>query len=112
MEVIVSVAVLTTAIVFISRSFTSVVASTRLCQDIARACFLSEKKFWDIAYVQRKAGKPLEDDEGTEGKFRWSYTAKPLADFNSLVTLHLRLAWKDKDKEAEYPLDLYTYLTK
>ena len=113
-EVIVAVAVLTTALVLVTRSFASVMASTRLCQDIARACFLADEKMWQMQRLQAEANIPLNNQESTEGKFTVSFESKSLGannnTYDTLVLMHERIAWKVREKEAAYPLDFYTYL--
>ena len=113
LEVIITVAILSTAIVFVFRAFTTVLSSVRFSQNITYACLLAEDKLWEIEEKQKESSDPLEIASGTktlQGRdFRWDYTATKIADLN-LVDLEFNLHWQEKAREKEYSLNFRTYL--
>ena len=111
LEVLIAVGILSTAIIFIFRSFTAALASVRFSQNITLACYLAEAKFWEVERSYISGGKiPDPGKEKIQEKdFHWSYeildTAEP-----DLKLLKLAVSWKENQREKEYPLEFFTYL--
>lgn len=92
LEVLITVAILSTAIVFVFRAFTTVLSSVRFSQNITLACLLAEDKLWEIEEKQKQSQDPIGSESGTEKiqnqDFLWSYTTSKLADYD-LIELNL-----------------------
>jgi len=113
-EMLITVSILSTLIIFIFRALNTCLAASRFSQNISTACFLAEFKLWE---AQLKAGSTPEDFtqggvEDINGKeFAWSYAARKLRD-SKLLKLDLKTSWKEKRRDGEYSLDFFTYLFK
>jgi hypothetical protein len=97
------VAILSTAIVFIFRAFTTVLSATKLSQNITLACLLAESKLWEIEQRYKDNKQPLgrEGEEIIQDKeFRWDYTTEPILEFN--------VTWQENaNKEEKYSIATY-----
>jgi|GEM_PF-935959 len=113
LEVLIALAILSTAIVFIFRSFTTSLYSVKLSQNITGACFFAENKIWELEQEQKAQAEPIENRQGNQklqGKdFKWAYQAKRLGDSN-LVYLEFIIHWQESLREKEYSLEFDTYL--
>lgn len=112
-EVIITVAVLATAIVFVFRSFTASLASARFSQNINLACYMAEEKTWELAERQKNSLVPIGSEQGsvTLGgrQVNWSYeTLKPQD--SDIVELTLKLSWRENMRESDYTMEFLTYL--
>ncbi len=109
----ITVAILSTAIVFTLRAFASVLTGVRFSQDISLACLLAEDKMWEAEAKQKESKEPLEPASGSQtmgGRdFNWDYTAAKIEDMD-LINLEFNVSWKEKAREKEYTLDFITYL--
>lgn len=107
LEVIISVAILSTAIVFIFRAFTMVLASVRFSQNITLACFLAEDKLWRL---ENKF--PLTDTSQEETlrniKFEYNHELTK-TDTPELKQLKFTVSWIEK-RENPYAIEFFTYL--
>ena len=114
LEVLIALAILSTAIVFIFRSFTFSLSTTKFSQNITLACFLAEDKIWELEQGQMAQVEPIESQQGSEkiqGKdFRWAYQTKKLGN-SDLVYLEFIVYWQENLREKEYSLEFDTYLT-
>jgi len=113
LEVLITVAILSTAIIFIFRSFTASLSAVRFSQDITLACYLAEDKFWEMKQKQKKSIRPLNYEQGTEElqgrQFNWVYQTSKLED-SDLIKLQFDVSWRHKIKEKEYTITFLTYL--
>ena len=112
LEVIITVAILSVAIMFIFRSFASAIASTKFSQNISLACFLAESHLWEIEQ-RHKDNLALPSPQGTEKieerGFNWDYTILD-TDIPELKKLKFTVSWKERLREKEYSVDFFTYL--
>ena len=112
-EVLIALAILSTAIVFIFRSFTSSLFSVKFSQNITLACFFAENKIWELEQEQKAKTGPIENRQGKEkvqGKdFKWAYQVKRLESSN-LMDLEFIIYWQENLREKEYVLEFDTYL--
>ncbi len=112
-EVLITVAILSTAIIFLFRSFTASLSAAQFSQNLTLACYLAEEKFFDIQ--NSYAYKKMLMDEGTQSaqniNFRWKYEIGN-TDNESLKKLGLFVSWKEKVKAREYSVDFSTLLPK
>lgn len=110
-EVLITVAILSTAIVFIFRSFTASLAAVKFSQNITLACLLTEEKLFEIE--ERQAPGASEYAEGRENlaerEFKWNYQTTPLED-SDLAELKFNVSWQENARENEYAIDFFTYL--
>ena len=112
-EVLVTVMILSTAIIFVFRSFAASLASSRLVSHITQACFVAENQLTEIEERQKLTDSPLSATQGREqleGKaFNWNYETNKLGNSN-LLELKLVISWQEKTKEKPYSIPLVTYL--
>ncbi len=113
-EMLITVSILSTLIIFIFRALNTCLAAARFSQNISTACFLAEFKFWEAELKAKSAPEDftqngVEDINGKE--FAWSYSTRKLGD-TKLLRLDLKTTWKEKRRDGEYSLDFFTYLFK
>jgi hypothetical protein len=109
----VAVAVLSTAIIFIFRSFTTILSLTKLNQNIASACLLAEGKLWEIEQRHKDLKEPIPNrgKETIRGRdFEWEYSTEVLqTEATALTKLEFNIGWKENAKRTE-KLSIITYL--
>lgn len=113
-EVLITVSILSTLIIFIFRALNTCLAASRFSQNISTACLLAEFKSWEAELVAKSAPEDFTQngEENINGKeFAWSYAVRKLED-SKLLRLDLKTSWKEKRREGEYSLDFFTYLFK
>ncbi|MDP2904881.1 MAG: prepilin-type N-terminal cleavage/methylation domain-containing protein [Candidatus Omnitrophota bacterium] len=111
LEVIITVAVFSTALVFVLRAFTTVLFGARLSQDMTLACLAAENKLWEIeqapstgaAYPDKEGAQVIQDRE-----FKWSYELFP-SSYALLSELDLAISWR-QHAGREAKVDIATYL--
>lgn len=108
-EVIVTVAVLSTAIMFVLRSFAAALAASKIGQDMTLACLLAENEFWKVEQEQRKTGSPL-DGKGSDrsGVFSWNYATEKNPSRDFLMNGVCTVSWKERRGSASRQLQFYT----
>ena len=104
----IAVAILTTAVVFILRSFTAAIAAAKVSQNISRACILAENRlFW----VENNLPVPEETEPRPQDKTEFTITQE-LSDadirFPELKLLIISISW-NKAANRPYSLDFLTY---
>lgn len=113
LEVMITVAILSTAIVFALRAFATVLSSVRFSQNITLACLLAEDKIWEAEEKQKETPGPLGIASGKEtiqGRdFNWDYTATEIEGMD-LIDLKFNVNWKEKVRQEQYALKFVTYL--
>ena len=111
-EVLITVAILATAVIFLFRSFGSSLAAARFSQDITLATYSSENKLWEIEQVNL-LGKnfALSGTEKIQNKdFNWNYIIEIDPNNPNLKQLNFVISWKEKAKVKEYSMEFSTYL--
>ncbi len=113
LEVLIALAILSTAIVFIFRSFTASLSSVKFSQNITCACFFAENKIWELEQEQKARADLIESRQGNQklqGKdFRWAYQVERLGSSN-LAYLEFIVYWQENLREKECSLEFDTYL--
>lgn len=109
LEVVVTVAIVSLALVFVLRGFSVILSSARLSQDITLACLLAEEKIWEVENGLATSGSRSQEIQARQ--FGWEYrqypeTSAPAAD---LVRLDLSVTW-DASVARKEKLDISTYL--
>lgn len=115
LEVVITVAILSTALVFIFRSFTTMLSSVKISQNITLACWLAEDKFWEIEQGLKSKAEFLDSTgqetiQGTD--FKWNYTIEP-QQYESInfTKLELTVTWQENNKrERKVSIDTYIIL--
>ena len=111
-EVLISVAILSGAIVFIFRAFNTSLFAGRLSQDISVGCFLVEEKLWEIE--QKKKNKTpflnsaVEEYDTGEKKINISYISAD-TDIPALKQLNIKVEWPERGAKP-YAMDFVTLL--
>lgn len=110
-EVIITVAILSSAIVFIFRAFTALLSYAKLSRDITVACYLAEDKLWQVQQRWTDLKSPLEPSGREliqEQTFSWNYNTEEIQE--SLTKLTLTVSWKESiNRQEEYSFDTYLF---
>jgi hypothetical protein len=109
LEVVITVAILSTSLVFVLRGFSTILFSARLSQDMSLACLLAEEKIWDIEQGLNSGGNHSVIMQSKE--FGWEYALHPApnapADLNQL---DLTASWNGPGGRKA-SLEISTYLS-
>ncbi|MFH1440911.1 MAG: prepilin-type N-terminal cleavage/methylation domain-containing protein [Candidatus Omnitrophota bacterium] len=110
-EVLITMAILVTGIVFVFRAFFTSMISAKFSQDITMACFLAENKIWEIE--ENRKGNITMETFGSQTlqnkEYKWNYLISKIEDME-LEEMEFDLSWQEKPREKEYLLKLITYL--
>lgn len=112
-EVMVAVAILSTALVFVFRSFATVLTAVKLSRNLTLACWLAEEKIWEASVKAKGVTSVLNlNSEETiqEVKFS-SAVSTELGEINSvpLEILKCDISWFQGGKKKDN-FTLFTYL--
>lgn len=110
-EVLVAVSILSTAVIFLFRAFTTSLNAAKISQDIFVACLLAEERLFDIEEGIHNNSSSLEGEgEITihNKEFGWHYEVNS-ADIPFLKEIELVLYWPGKSAK-EYSLEFINYL--
>jgi len=112
-EILVTVAIVSTAIIFLLRSFTASLGAARFSQHITLACYLSEARLLDIERAfSDGAAYPASGTETLQNeRFNWNYRIRE-TDNPNLKELQFSVGWQENLREKEYVMDFMTYLKK
>lgn len=110
-EILITVAIVSTAIIFLLRSFTASLGSARFSQHITLACYLSEQKLLEIERILVKgADYPESGTETLQNKrFNWRREIRD-TDKPDLKELKFTVGWQENLREKEYSMEFLTYL--
>lgn len=112
LEVIITVAILSVAIMYVFRSFAAAIAGTKFSQNVSLAVFLAEGQLWEIEQ-RYKDGLVLpahpQVEKIQERDFNWDYAILD-TDIPELKKLKFTVSWKEKAREKEYSIDFFSYL--
>lgn len=105
-EVLITVGILSSAVIFIFRSFLTALNSVKFSQNVTRACYLAEGKIWEMRqyYVGGSLPQP-----GSIDNFKWDYKISDTTEAD-LKELKLDVSWKENKREGGYSLQFVTYL--
>jgi hypothetical protein len=109
--VLIAIAILSTAIIFIFRSFTVSLSSAKFSHSITLASLLAEEKIWEIE-TSFKEGTPLplaKPEIRQNRSFEWKSEIMA-TDIAKLKLLKLSIFWKENVREKPYALEFFTYL--
>lgn len=112
LEVLVTVAVLATAITFVFRSFATSLSSVRLAQNITAACYLTEETMFELE-LANKFGLKLPDfqEQKIQNKiFNRKYEIQD-TDTMNLKELNLEVSWQENVREKDYSIELTTFFS-
>ncbi|MFA4888416.1 MAG: type II secretion system protein [Candidatus Omnitrophota bacterium] len=110
-EVLITVGILSGAIIYIFRAFTASLDSSRFSQHISLGCYFAEDTLWQIEQANRFNNTlPLIGEQKIQDKdFKYSYeiidTAKA-----ALKDLKLKVSWKENLRENDYSFECLTNL--
>lgn len=111
-ELLIAAAILSTAAIFIFRSFSTALSAVRLSQNITLAGYLAEGKLWEIeqAYLSGKTLPSPQADRLENINFKWAYAILD-TDIHGLKKINFWLLWQDNSGKAKaYRMDFSTYL--
>ena len=110
-EVLITVAILSSAVVFIFRGFTASLQAAKLSQNITLACLLAEDRLWELELRQQSKLRLPDSSEPIllqNQEFNWVYEIKD-ADYPNLKELVLTVSWQES-RRKNYALSFLTYL--
>lgn len=105
-EALIAVAILSTAIIFVFKSFTTLLSSVRFSQNLNMACFLAEEKMWE-AESGLEPGQGVEKIQGKD--FKWRYVLGKMDD-SDLIEMDCSIFWQENGREKEYSLEFLTVI--
>jgi len=111
-EVLIAMAIFVGGIVFVLRSFVTLLSVTSFSQNMTTACFFTEEKIWEIEqnYKQKINAETSGKQEIGAKEYKWNYTQE-ITDFSaSLEQLNFEISWQERPKENEYSMKFLTYL--
>jgi len=110
-EALVTVAILSTAIVFVFRSFATAFSANRFAQNLTLACYLAQDKMWQVEMVNPKERRI--QDNGSEKiqnrDFNWKYEIVKTST-DRLSKLRFTISWQESAREKEYPVEFHRLL--
>jgi len=113
LEVLITSAILTSAIVFVFRSFSACIWGLSSSRNVNYACLLAEGKLWEMEQRQSASVNAIPKDSGIEevsGKtFQWDYETAGLTQSN-LVEADLTISWEERPRKESASLKFTTYL--
>jgi len=95
-EILVTVSVLSVAIVTLFRAFTACLAATRFSRNLSLACYAADNAAWNLR---------AEAAEGSEGDFSWRYEVTP-AQPAGVAELKFTVSWQEGIREKPYVLEI------
>lgn len=110
-EVLITMAILVTGIVFVFRAFITSLACAKFSQNITVACLLAENKIWEIE-ENRKGNIDMEtfgSQTPQNKEYKWNYLISKTEGME-LENMEFDLSWQEKPNEKEYLLKFITYL--
>ena len=112
-EVMVTVAILSTALVFVFRSFATVLNAVKLSRNLTLACWLAEEKIWEASVKAKGEASTfdLNSRETIQGVEFSSVVSMELGEINSvpLKVLKCDISWPPGGKKKD-SFVLFTYL--
>lgn len=110
-EVLLTVAILSSSIIFVFRAFSACLAANRLSQHITLACYLAQDKLWEAieAFRYHKAISQAGTENIQNHAINWSARAKQSTQ-EDLKILTVSVSWSENSREAPYVMDFVTYL--
>jgi prepilin-type N-terminal cleavage/methylation domain-containing protein len=110
-EVLITVGIIASVIIFLLRSFATALAGAKLGQEIQLGCYLAEEKAWELQSAYSLGLKvPEAGKEKRQNKeFNWSYDLQDAA-ISGLKELKIKVFWPQDQRKNEYSLDFLTYL--
>ncbi|MDD4900320.1 MAG: prepilin-type N-terminal cleavage/methylation domain-containing protein [Candidatus Omnitrophica bacterium] len=107
-EVLITIAIVSTAIIFIFRSFVTLLASQRLAQDMITATFLAEEKIFEISAIQKNSASVTRFQEGAatlqQSQFDWNCSLSDSAD-QGLLLLDFKVFLPSKNSREKSMLN-------
>lgn len=102
-EVLITVAILSTAIIFLLRAFASSLSAAQFSQNLTLACYLAEEKIFEaqnsFAYKKANTDEGSQEIQGRDFKWRYALTDSTK---KGLKNLELTVFWKEKVRSKEY----------
>lgn len=112
-EVLITTVILSTAIVFVFRSFSMSLAAARFSQNLTLACYLAEDKIAEIEERQKYERDALTSENGQEDiqntEFNYAYELSASED-PRLINLNFNTSWQEGMREKEYRVAFSTAL--
>jgi hypothetical protein len=116
LEIVITVAVLSLGLVFLSRSFISSLDAAKTSSDYTLSISLLENKLWELEMSERIATFFISEPPSQSGDFgadyegfSWAYLASPLEANPSLEELNLEVSWVRARRKGKVNLTTYMY---
>jgi type II secretion system protein I len=111
LEVLITVAILSSAIIFVFRAFTASLAANRLSQNITRACFVAEAKLWEALHLSlRNKAIPASGSENIDNlDINWSFRSGHSSP-DGLRPLTVSVYWRENTREKNVSMEFTTLI--
>lgn len=111
LEVLITVGILSVAVITIFRSFAASLSAARFSQHISLASYLTEGKILEIeqAYKKNLTTQDYGVTSFASTNFNWHYEILDTQK-EDLKELKFIVSWKENQREQEYPMEFLTYL--
>jgi type II secretion system protein I len=111
-ELLITVSILSTAIIFVFRSFTTSLNVARFAQNMTLACYLAEDKIWQIETAHRTETAIPRPGNETQGNtaFNWNYTVGDTG-LENLKELKFLVSWEEGTRARPYQMEFVTLIT-
>ncbi|MDD5449840.1 MAG: hypothetical protein PHO42_04490 [Candidatus Omnitrophica bacterium] len=93
LEVILSVLIIATGVIFIIRSYSASLRASGISTGLTKAVFLLEEKIFDADIKDFRGGMKETEDKGSEDDYAWTLTAQP-DEKEKITSLGVQLVWK------------------
>lgn len=113
-EVLIALAIFAAGIIFVLRSFVTLISTESLSRNMTAACYLAEEKIWEITQDYKKdiTAEPSGRQDVFVKEYKWNYTRSITDSSEPLEQLDFNVSWQERAKEKEYNLEFMTYLPK
>jgi type II secretion system protein I len=109
LEVLITIAIISVAVVFIYKGFSVIIAATSKSQDILLACYLAEEKFWEAS--RNPSVTTAEGQEDMQNRvFKWQYVLEKDPQALDLNELFLTVNWQTRKSTNSLNLDFFSYV--
>lgn len=108
-EVLITAAVLSVALVFVFRSFSALLSSLRLSQNISQGCYFAERRLFEIEQAHFKNPDFSETAEDNS-IFNYSYEIKDVSDNGDVKQLRLGVSWEQRPGREKHQMEFCVYL--
>ncbi len=109
-EVLISIGIVSSAVVLLFQSFTAALTAARFSQNISLACFLAEEKLFEAEWAFRASPYLSLSQTGNAviqaTPFTWE-TSLSLQPHENVASMVCGISWPERGRQGNYTLSLY-----